>query len=200
MRRVVVTGMGIVSCLGNQTATVSHALRESLSGIRAMPGYAELGLRSQVAGVPEIDLDAEIDRKLRRFMGDAAAYAYVAMRSAIADAGLAIEHICHPRTGVIAGSGGGSPKWQIETGDLLRNKGVRKVGPFMVPRTMCSTVSATLATAFGILGLSYSIAAACATSGHCIGAAADLIRHGAQDVMFAGGGEEEHWGMTAQFD
>ena len=200
MRRVVVTGMGIVSCLGNQPATVSSALRESRSGIRAMPGYAELGLRSQVAGVPEIDLDAEIDRKLRRFMGDAAAYAYVAMRSAIADAGLAIEQVCHPRTGVIAGSGGGSPRWQIETGDLLRNKGVRKVGPFMVPRTMCSTVSATLATAFGILGLSYSIAAACATSGHCIGAAADLIRHGAQDVMFAGGGEEEHWGMTAQFD
>jgi len=200
MRRVVVTGMGIVSCLGNQPATVSRALRESRSGIRAMPGYAELGLRSQVAGVPQIDLDAEIDRKLRRFMGDAAAYAYVAMRSAIADAGLAIEQICHPRSGVIAGSGGGSPRWQIEAGDLLRHKGVRKVGPFMVPRTMCSTVSATLATAFGILGLSYSIAAACATSGHCIGAAADLIRHGAQDVMFAGGGEEEHWGMTAQFD
>jgi 3-oxoacyl-[acyl-carrier-protein] synthase I len=183
MRRVVVTGMGIVSCLGNLPATVSRALREGQSGIRAMPGYAEQGLRSQVAGVPQIDLDAEIDRKPRRFMGDAAAYACVAMRSAIADAGLAIEQVRHPRSGVIAGSGGGSAQWQIETGDLLRNKGVRKVGPFMVPRTMCSTVSATLATAFGILGLSYSIAAACATSGHCIGAAADLIRHGAQDVL-----------------
>ena len=200
MRRVVVTGMGMVSCLGNLPLTVSRALRECRSGIRAIPDYLERGLRSQVAGVPQIDLDAAIDRKLRRFMGDAAAYAYVAMRSAIADAGLAVEHVRHPRSGVIAGSGGGSAQWQIEAGDLLRERGVRKVGPFMVPRTMCSTVSATLATAFGILGLSYSIAAACATSGHCIGAAADLIRHGAQDVMFAGGGEEVHWGMTAQFD
>ena len=200
MRRVVVTGMGVVSCLGNQPVTVSSALRESRSGIRAVPDYVELGLRSHVAGVPEIDLVAEIDRKLKRFMGDAAAYAYVSMRDAIANAGLSAEQVSNPRTGVIAGSGGGSPQWQIETGDLLRNKGVRKIGPYMVPRTMCSTVSATLATTFGILGLSYSISAACATSAHCIGAAADLIRHGAQDVMFAGGGEEEHWGMTSQFD
>src|SRR5574337_1649567 len=200
MKRVVVTGMGIVSCLGNAADTVSRALRELRSGIRAMPEYAARGLRSQVAGVPDIDLDAAIERKWKRFMGNAAAYAYVAMRSAIADAGLAMEHIRHPRVGVIAGSGGGSSQWQIETADLLRAKGLRKVGPFMVPRTMCSTVSATLATAFGILGLSYSISAACATSAHCIGAAADLIRHGAQDVMFAGGAEEEHWAMTAQFD
>jgi len=192
--------MGVVSCLGNLPATVARALRDGRSGIRAMPDYTDLGLRSRVAGVPQIDLEAAIDRKLKRFMGDAAAYTYVAMRAAIADAGLAIEHIRHPRSGVIAGSGGGSAQWQIETGDLLRNKGVRKVGPYMVPRTMCSTVSASLATAFGILGLSYSISAACATSAHCIGAAADLIRHGAQDVMFAGGGEEVHWGMTAQFD
>jgi len=192
--------MGIVSCLGNLQATVSSALRDCRSGIRAIPDYVERGLRSQVAGDPQIDLTALIDRKLKRFMGDAAAYAYVAMRDAIADADLAIEHIRHPRIGVIAGSGGGSAQWQIETGELLREKGVRRIGPYMVPRTMCSTVSATLATAFGILGLSYSIAAACATSGHCIGAAADLIRHGAQDVMFAGGGEELHWGMTAQFD
>ncbi len=200
MRRVVVTGMGIVSCLGNLPVTVSAALRCCRSGIRAIPDFVAQGLRSQVAGVPEIDLDAAIGRKLRRFMGDAAAYAYVAMRDAIADAGLAIEQVRHPRTGVIAGSGGGSPRWQIESADVLRSRGIRKVGPCMVPRTMCSTVSATLATAFGILGLSYSIAAACATSGHCIGAAADMIRHGAQDVMFAGGGEEVHWGMTAQFD
>jgi 3-oxoacyl-[acyl-carrier-protein] synthase-1 len=200
MRRVVVTGMGIVSCLGNEQESVTSALRDGRSGIRAMPEYTELGLRSHVAGVPDIDLEAVIDRKLKRFMGDAAAYAYVAMRSAIADAGLEAEQVHHPRIGVIAGSGGGSPRWQIETGDLLRNKGVRKIGPYMVPRTMCSTVSATLATTFGILGLSYSISAACATSAHCIGAAADLIRHGAQDVMFAGGGEEEHWGMTSQFD
>jgi 3-oxoacyl-[acyl-carrier-protein] synthase-1 len=192
--------MGVVSCLGNDGATVSSALRDSRSGIRTVSEYAELGLRSHVAGVPEIDLVAEIDRKLKRFMGDAAAYAYVSMRDAIADAGLTPEQVSHPRTGVIAGSGGGSPQWQIETGDLLRNRGVRKIGPYMVPRTMCSTVSATLATGFGILGLSYSISAACATSAHCIGAAADLIRHGAQDIVFAGGGEEVHWGMTSQFD
>ncbi len=200
MRRVVVTGMGIVSCLGNKAEHVARALREGISGLRAVPEYAERGLRSHVAGVPQIDLVAEIDRKLKRFMGDAAAYAYVAMRDAITDAGLSIERIRHPRIGVIAGSGGGSAEWQIETGDLLRTKGVRRIGPYMVPRTMCSTVSATLATAFGILGLSYSIAAACATSAHCIGAGADLIRHGAQDIVFAGGGEELHWGMTAQFD
>jgi 3-oxoacyl-[acyl-carrier-protein] synthase-1 len=192
--------MGIVSCLGNTVASVMAALRDGHSGIREVPEYRELGLRSHVAGVPEIDLDAAIDRKLKRFMGDAAAYAYVSMRDAIADAGLTPEQVRNPRTGAIAGSGGGSPRWQIETGDLLRNKGVRKIGPYMVPRTMCSTVSATLATTFGLLGLSYSISAACATSAHCIGAAADLIRHGAQDVMFAGGAEEVHWGMTAQFD
>jgi 3-oxoacyl-[acyl-carrier-protein] synthase-1 len=200
MRRVVVTGMGIVSCIGNAADTVTQSLRDLRSGISAMPDYAARGLRSQVAGVPQIDLVAEIDRKRKRFMGDAAAYAWVAMRDAIADAGLTAEQVSHPRSGVIAGSGGGSPQWQIEAADLLREKGVRKVGPYMVPRTMCSTVSATLATAFGIHGLSYSISAACATSAHCIGAAADLIRHGAQDVMFAGGGEEEHWGMTVEFD
>jgi 3-oxoacyl-[acyl-carrier-protein] synthase-1 len=200
MRRVVVTGMGIVSSLGHAAADVARALRDGVSGLRAMPAYAELGLRSQVAGAPDIDLDATIERKARRFMGDAAAYAWIAMRDAIADAGLALERIRHPRVGVVAGSGGGSAQWQIETGDLVRTKGVRRVGPYMVPRTMCSTVSATLATAFGILGVSYSISAACATSAHCIGAAADLIRHGAQDIVFAGGGEELHWGMTAQFD
>ena len=199
-RRVVVTGMGIVSPLGNDVATVASALREGRSGLRAMPEYAELGLRSQVAGAPDIDLDAAVDRKLKRFMGDAAAYAYVSMRDAIADAGLTEAQVHDPRTGVIAGSGGGSPQWQVETGDLLRAKGVRRVGPYMVPRTMCSTVSASLATAFGIRGVSYSISAACATSAHCIGAAADMIRHGVQDVVIAGGGEELHWGMTVQFD
>jgi 3-oxoacyl-[acyl-carrier-protein] synthase-1 len=199
-RRVVVTGMGVVSCLGNDADTVSDALRQCRPGIRYIPEYAELGLRSQVAGAPEIDLDAAIDRKLKRFMGDAAAYAYVSMRDAIADAGLDDDQVRAPRTGVIAGSGGGSAQWQIATGDLLREKGVRKIGPYMVPRTMCSTVSASLATAFGIRGVSYSISAACATSAHCIGAAADMIRHGVQDVVFAGGGEELHWGMTSQFD
>src|SRR3546814_6714994 len=133
-------------------------------------------------------------------MGDSAAYAYVSMRDAIADARVPDDLLRGARTGLIAGSGGGSPQWQIETGDLLRNRGVRKVGPYMVPRTMGSTVSAALSTAFGIRGLSYSISAACATSAHCIGAAANMIRHGAKDVMFAGGGEELHWGMTAQLD
>jgi 3-oxoacyl-[acyl-carrier-protein] synthase-1 len=199
-KRVVVTGMGIVSCLGNDAASVSTSLRQLRPGIRFIPEYAELGLRSQVAGVPDIDLEARIDRKLKRFMGDAAAYAYVAMREAIADSCLSDEQVRDPRTGLIAGSGGGSPQWQIETGDLLRNRGIRKVGPYMVPRTMGSTVSAALSTAFGIRGISYSISAACATSAHCIGAAADMIRHGAKDMMFAGGGEEVHWGMTAQFD
>ncbi len=199
-KRVVITGMGIVSCLGNDQASVTDALRTLQPGIAFMPEYAELGMRSHVAGVPQIDLEARIDRKLKRFMGDAAAYSYVAMHDAIADAGLTDAQVRDARSGVIAGSGGGSPRWQIETGDLLRNRGVRKIGPYMVPRTMCSTVSAALATAFGIRGVSYSLSAACATSAHCIGAAADMIRHGIQDVVFAGGGEEEHWGMSSQFD
>ena len=200
MRRVVVTGMGVVSCLGNDLDTVSESLRAGRAGIRFFPQYEELGLRSRVAGVPEIDLVAEIDRKIKRFMGDAAAYAYVAARDAIAAAGLTDEQVRSVRTGLVAGSGGGSPEWQVETADLLRNRGVRKVGPYMVPRSMGSTVSATLSTAFGIRGVSYSLSAACATSAHCIGAGADLIRHGAQDIVIAGGGEELHWAMTAQFD
>src|SRR5690606_19299491 len=155
-RRVVVTGMGIVLCLGNKLSTVSDSLRQTRPGIRFMPEYAELGLRRQVGGGPAVDLDARIDRQLQRVRGDAAAYAYVSMADAIADAGLTDEQVRAPRTGVIAGSGGGSAQWQIETGDLLRNKGVRKVGPYMVPRTMCSTVSAALATSFGIRGVSYS--------------------------------------------
>ena len=199
-RRVVVTGMGVVSPLGHDAGSVSAALRESRSGIRFRPDQAEHGLRSQVAGVCALDLETVIDRKLKRFMGDAAAYAYVAMRDAIADAGIDEDTLRDPRTGVIAGSGGGSPEWQIETAELLREKGVRRVGPYMVPRTMGSTVSANLATAFGIRGVSYALSAACATSAHCIGAAADMIRHGVQDVVFAGGGEELHWGMTCMFD
>ncbi len=200
MRRVVVTGLGLVSPIGNDPQGVSAALRNATSGLSNVPEYVEKDFRSHVAGVPQIDLEAVIDRKLKRFMGDAAAYAYVAMRDAIADAGLDGAQVRNPRTGVIAGSGGASARWQIETGDLQRSKGSRKVGAFLVPRTMCSTVSASLATAFGIQGVSYSISAACATSAHCIGAAADLIRHGAQDIVVAGGGEELHWGMSVQFD
>lgn len=200
MRRVVITGLGITSCLGNDSDTVSAALREGRSGIRHLPEYAELGFRSQIGGAPELDLDAQIDRKQKRFMGDAAAYAYLAMRDAIADAGLDESLVSQPRTGLIAGSGGGSAEWQIEAADLLRQRGIRKVGPYMVPRTMCSTVSAALATAYRIKGVSYSLSAACATSAHCIGAAADLIRAGRQDVVFAGGGEELHWALTMMFD
>ena len=200
MRRVAITGLGITSCLGNDADTVSAALREGRSGIRYIPQYAELGFRSQVGGAPEIDLEAQIDRKQKRFMGDAAAFAHIALRDAIADAGLDEALVSQPRTGLIAGSGGGSAEWQIEAADLLRTRGIRKVGPYMVPRTMCSTVSATLATAFKIKGVSYSISAACATSAHCIGAAADMIRAGRQDIMFAGGGEELHWALTMMFD
>ena len=199
-RRIAITGMGIASCLGNDLDTVSASLRDSRAGIRFLPDHAEQGLRSQVGGAVELDLEAVIDRKLKRFMSDAAAYSYVSMRDAIADAGLDEAQVSTPRTGLVAGSGGGSSHWQVETADILRARGVRKVGPYMVPRTMCSTVSANLATAFKIKGVSYSISAACATSAHCIGAAADLIRHGAQDIVFAGGGEDLHWSMSVMFD
>ncbi|MFT4179548.1 MAG: beta-ketoacyl-ACP synthase I [Thermomonas sp.] len=199
-RRIAITGMGIASCLGNELDTVSASLRAGRAGTRFLPDHAERGLRSQVGGAVDMDLDAVIDRKLRRFMSDAAAYSYVAMRDAIADAGLDEAAVSDPRTGLIAGSGGGSSRWQVETADILRERGVRKVGPYMVPRTMCSTVSANLATAFKIRGISYSLSAACATSAHCIGAAADLIRHGAQDIVFAGGGEDLDWTMTVMFD
>ena len=199
-RRIAITGMGIASCLGNDLDTVSASLRAGRSGIRLLPDSVERGLRSQVGGPVDLVLEAVIDRKLKRFMSDAAAYSYTSMRDAIADAGLDEAAVSDPRVGLIAGSGGGSSRWQVETADLLRERGVRKVGPYMVPRTMCSTVSANLATAFKIKGLSYSISAACATSAHCIGAAADLIRHGAQDIVFAGGGEDLDWSMTVMFD
>ena len=200
MTRVVVTGIGIVSCLGNDKASVAACLRAGRSGIRHVQEYADLGLRSHVAGTPDLDLEALIDRKIKRFMGDAAAYAYVAMRNAINDAGLAAEEVSNPRTGLIAGSGGGSVANQIDTADILRSKGVRRVGPYMVPRTMCSTVSAGLATPFQIKGINYSISSACATSAHCIGVAMEQIELGKQDVVFAGGAEELHWGMTGMFD
>jgi 3-oxoacyl-[acyl-carrier-protein] synthase-1 len=200
MKRAVITGLGLTSCLGNDKASVAESLRESRSGIRAVSEYAELGLRSQVAGRPELDLDARIERKQRRFMGDAAAFAYIAMLDAIADAGLDRATIADPRIGVIAGSGGASCANQVEATDLLRSKGVRRVGPYMVTRTMCSTVSANLATAFGIRGLNYSISSACATSAHCIGAAMEQIQLGKQDIVFAGGGEELHWSQTILFD
>ncbi len=200
MRRVVITGAGIVSCIGNDEATVTASLRESRSGIRAMPKFTELGLRSQVAGVPQIDLEELIDRKQLRFMGDAAAYAHVALTNAIAQAGLRTEQVSHPRTGLIMGSGGGSPANQIEAADTLRERGIRRVGPYQVTRCMSSTVSACLSTNFGIRGINYSITSACSTSAHCIGAASQQIAFGLQDVMFAGGGEEISWGMALLFD
>jgi 3-oxoacyl-[acyl-carrier-protein] synthase-1 len=200
MRRVVITGAGIVSCIGNDEATVVQSLREGKSGIRAMPVFAEMGLRSQVAGVPQVDLDARIDRRLRRFMGDAAAYAYVALADAIANAGLEAKDVSNPRTGLIMGSGGASPANQIEAADILRSKGIRRVGPYQVTRCMGSTVSANLSTAFQIKGINYSITSACSTSAHCIGASVQQIAWGQQDVMFAGGGEELSWGLAALFD
>ncbi|WP_163121576.1 beta-ketoacyl-ACP synthase I [Alloalcanivorax xenomutans] len=200
MRRVVITGMGIVSCLGNDTDTVSLALREGRSGIRFKEEYQAQGMRSQIAGSPEIDLEALIDRKSRRFMGDAAAYAYVAMQQAIADSGLEDNQVSNERTGLIAGSGGHSSQNQVEAADIARSRGVKRIGPYMVPRVMASTVSACLATPFKIKGINYSITSACATSAHCIGNAVEQIQMGKQDVVFAGGGEEEHWTLSCLFD
>ncbi|MDR2333424.1 MAG: beta-ketoacyl-ACP synthase I [Burkholderiaceae bacterium] len=199
-KRVVITGAGIVSCIGNDLDTVEASLRASRPGIKAMPEFAELGLRSQVAGIPEINLEERIDRKQLRFMGDAAAYAHIALEDAIKQSGLTPEQVSHPRTGLIMGSGGGSPANQIEAADTLRSKGIRRVGPYQVTRCMSSTVSACLSTNFAIKGINYSITSACSTSAHCIGAAAQQIAWGVQDVMFAGGGEELSWGMALLFD
>ena len=201
MRRVVITGMGLVSSLGNDLESVTRHLREGRSGIRFNPTYAEVGMRSQVCGAVPLDMDAlNIDRKVKRFMGDAAAYAYLAMQQAIKDAGLNNAQVSHPRTGLIAGSGGASAFNQMEAMDILREKGIARVGPFRVPRTMSNTVSACLATPFRIKGLSYSIASACASSAHCIGHTMEQIRLGNQDIVFAGGGEEEHWSQSYLFD
>ena len=199
-RRVVITGAGIVSCLGNDLDSVADALRAGRSGITRDETMAEKGLRSQVSGRPQVDTEALIDRKLLRFMGDAAAFAYLALKDAIAQSGLDDTQVSNPRTGLIMGSGGGSPENLIGSADVLREKGVRRVGPYQVTRTMNSTVSACLATAFGVKGLNYSISSACATSAHCIGVAAQQIQAGLQDVVFAGGGEEAHWGMAMLFD
>ena len=200
MRRVVVTGIGIVSSIGVNRHEVLAALREGRSGIEFSERYRELGLRSQVHGPIRIEKEALIDRKVLRFMGDAAAFNYLAMREAIEDAGLPPGVVSNERTGLIVGSGGGSPEHQVDAVDLLRTKGVRRVGPYMVTRTMSNTTSACLATPFRIRGVNYSISSACATSAHCIGNAAELIQWGKQDVMFAGGGEEVHANMTVQFD
>ena len=200
MRRVAITGMGIVSSLGNNAQEVSTALAEGKSGISAMPQFAELGFRSQVAGQPSLNVEEAVDKRVRRFMGDGAAWNYVAMEQAIADAGLEDDTIQNPMTGLIMGSGGPSTKALIAAADTARNASPKRVGPFAVPKAMSSTNSATLATPFGIKGINYSISSACATSSHCIGNAAEMIQWGKQDVMFAGGGEELDWALSVLFD
>ncbi|MEC7825654.1 MAG: beta-ketoacyl-ACP synthase I [Pseudomonadota bacterium] len=200
MRRAVITGLGIVSSIGTNQQEVTASLKEGKSGITYSEQFAEMGLRSQVWGNIDIDLKEHIDRKAMRFMGDAAAYAYVAMQQAVEDSGLEASDISNIRTGIVAGSGGASSDNQVASADILREKGVKRVGPYMVPRCMGSTVSACLATPFKILGVNYSISSACATSAHCIGNALELIQLGKQDIVFAGGGEELHWALSSQFD
>ncbi len=200
MRRVVVTGMGIVSSLGNNLKEVLASLQALKSGIKFSPTYQEMGLRSQVEGPISIDPKAHIDRKELRFMGNAAAYCHIAMQEAIALSRLDKAQVSHPRTGIIIGSGGATSSAQVEVADVLRNSGVRRVGPYAVTKTMASTTSACLATPFGIKGVNYSLSSACSTSAHCIGHAAELIQFGKQDIVFAGGGEEVHWSMSCQFD
>lgn len=200
MKRVVITGLGIISSIGNNQQEVAAALRQGHVGIKYNQEYADLGFRTHIHGAIDLDLNALIDKKVKRFMGDAAAFTYLAMREAIADANLSESDISHPRTGLIAGSGGASPANQVLASDLLRSKGLRKVGPYMVTRTMGSTTSACLATPFKIKGVNYSVSSACATSAHCIGIGCEQIQLGKQDIIFAGGGEEVHWSMTLLFD
>ena len=200
MKRAVITGMGIVSPLGNTLSETLHSLRETNSGIRFQEDYEEMGLRCHIAGSVDVDTETLIDRKLRRFMGDAAAYSYIAMDEAIRDAGLEEADVSNERSGIVAGSGGASSSNLTEAADILREKGLKRIGPYRVTRTMSSTVSACLATPFKIKGVNYSITSACSTSAHCIGHALELIQLGKQDIVFAGGGEEEHWSMTSLFD
>ena len=200
MKRVVVTGMGIVSSIGNNTQEVLASLREAKSGIVPAQDYADLGFRCQVHGAPSLDLESAVDRRVRRFMGDGAAWNYVAMEQAIADAGLEQTDVQNDRTGIIMGSGGPSTRTLVQAADTTREKGPKRVGPFAVPATMSSTNSATLAVPFGIRGVNYSISSACATSNHCIGNAAEVIQLGKQDIIFAGGGEELDWTLSVLFD
>jgi 3-oxoacyl-[acyl-carrier-protein] synthase-1 len=200
MRRAVITGIGVVSSIGNNKEEVLESLKTGKSGIAFNQEFADYKLRSNVSGKIDIDVKEFVDRKAMRFMGDAAAYSYISMAQAIEDAGLNEEQVSNERTGLLVGSGGGSSKWQVEAADILREKGVKRVGPYMVPRTMASTTSACLATPFKIKGVNYSISSACATSAHCIGHAVEQIQLGKQDVIFAGGGEELHWTLAMEFD
>jgi 3-oxoacyl-[acyl-carrier-protein] synthase-1 len=200
VRRVAITGLGVVASIGNDKQAVLAALREGKSGIEFCDEYRELGFRSHIHGNVNLDTAEVVDRRIKRFMGDGAAYNYIAMQEAVADAGLEDSDISNPRTGLIMGSGGPSSSNLLLAWDTLRERGLKRVGPFMVPRTMSSTNAATLATPFKIKGINYSITSACATSAHCIGNAAEMIQFGKQDVMFAGGGEEVHWTLTVLFD
>jgi len=200
MRRVVVTGMGIVSSIGNNTQEVLASLREAKSGVVRADKYAELGFRCHVHGAPTLDAGEAVDRRAMRFLGGGAAWNHVAMEQAIRDAGLEESEISNERTGLVMGSGGPSTRAIVEAADIARSKGPKRVGPFAVPKAMSSTASATLATWFKIKGLSYSISSACATSNHCIGNAFELIQYGKQDMMFAGGCEELDWTLTVLFD
>ncbi len=200
LRRVVVTGMGIVSCIGNNQQEVLESLKAGKSGISFSPEYAEMGFRSHVYGKPNIVLEDLIDKRMLRFMGDGAAYNHIAMEQAIADSGIEESDISNERTGIIMGSGGPSTKAQIAAADIAREKGPKRVGPFAVPKCMSSTNSANIATNFKIKGINYSISSACSTSSHCIGNAAEMIQWGKQDVMFAGGGEELDWALSVLFD
>jgi 3-oxoacyl-[acyl-carrier-protein] synthase-1 len=200
MRRVVVTGLGIVSSIGNNRQEVVESLKQGRSGIVFSDIYKELGFRSHIHGAVQIDMDQFIDRKIKRFMGDGAAFNYIAMQQAIEDSGLEESEVSNIRTGLVMGSGGPSTSNLVDAADILREKGVKKVGPYMVTRTMSSTNTACLATPFKIKGVNYSISSACATSAHCIGHAMELIQMGKQDIVFAGGGEEVHWTMSVLFD
>jgi len=200
LRRVVITGIGIVSSIGADAEAVDGALREGRSGIVAAPEYAELGFRCQVHGKPDVDVEALVDKRVRRFMGDGAAWNYIAMEQAIADAGLTEAEVSNERTGLVMGSGGPSTRNLFQAATITREKGPKRMGPLMVPRTMSSTNSATLATPFRIKGLNYSITSACSTSAHCIGNAAEQNAWGKQDVIFAGGGEELDWTLSCLFD
>ncbi|RZO96587.1 MAG: beta-ketoacyl-ACP synthase I [Gammaproteobacteria bacterium] len=201
MREVVVTGMGIVSSLGNNISEVKNSLKESISGISENKTNKEMGLRSHVSGsIKNLELKELIDRKLYRFMGEASAYAYLSAQEAIENANLSQDELSNHRTGLIMGSGGASSEDQIDSADILRSKGLKRIGPYRVTKAMGSTVSACLATSFGIKGINYSISSACATSAHCIGSGMEQIQLGKQDIILAGGGEAEHWGMTSLFD
>jgi 3-oxoacyl-[acyl-carrier-protein] synthase I len=200
MRRAVITGMGIVSPLGDSVRDVLQSLQQGRSGIQYCPAYEKLGLRSRIGAFTRLCCEDHIDKKILRFMGNAAAYAYIAMQQAVADSGLSEEQVSSPRTGLIMGSGGTSAENVVAAADIMRSKGLRRLSPFMVPRTMSSTVSAALTAPFQILGTCYSVSSACATGAHCIGAALEQIQLGKQDIVFAGGSDEEHWTQTAMFD